>query len=141
MDSGERAAAEGGDHRGRHRGVSLVRVFCQIAVDAGAEPIDNCLEPGRKQRIITSRTSQIAQQGVLTVFRLSVTGGIGGSLGSAGKDVRSTEIIAEDFYGFSTKSAEGYQQAQQEDSHGAALSGCLRRWRSSARAGISDPAT
>ena len=92
-------------------------MLTQVAIDARAESVDHGLKPRRKERVIPASPAQIAQQRVLAVFRLRVSGGVSGSGGRAGKDVRSPVIVAKDFDGFRAERAKAYQQAQQEKTH------------------------
>ena len=75
---------------------------------------------GESERVFFASAAQIAQQRVLAVFGLGISGGVSGSGGRAGEDVRSTEIVAKDFDGFGAESAEACKQrtrSQEENAH------------------------
>jgi hypothetical protein len=141
MDSREGAAAERYDHWSRDR--ARVAVFRQISIDTGAKRFHHGLHSGRKPGCFGTCIAQIAKKRVFPVFGLGVPGGVGGSSGRAGKDVRSAVIIPKDFDGFRAESANARDQtsnqSQEENAHREDFSGCRRRWRFSAHAGIFDP--
>ena len=60
---------------------------------------------------------QIAQERVLAVLGLGVSGSVSGPGGCACEDMRGPEIIAQDFDRFSAESADTNEEAQQEDAH------------------------
>jgi hypothetical protein len=88
-------------------------VVGQKTIDPGAKRFDDRLQARRESGLIGGgkRCLEVSEQRIFAILGLGIARAVGGCGRSAGKDVRSSEVIAEDFEGFGRGSRQGRNQA------------------------------